>query len=198
MIQPWRTEICTSDESGIWVRGYDIASLMEKTTFADMLFLLHRGRLPNASERRLLDAILIAVADHGPGAPSCASARLVASGNRQSLSAAIAAGVLAIGDEHGGAGSACMEMIAAGAARARQESISIQEAAVRFLEDARASRKRLPGLGHRVHRVDPRTAVLFEMARESGLAGTGIAFMEALESASREKIKPLPINIDGA
>jgi citrate synthase len=46
--------------------------------------------------------------------------------------------------------------------------------------------------------VDPRTGVLFEMAREGGLAGTGIAFMEALESASREKIKPLPINIDGA
>jgi citrate synthase len=197
-MEPWRTAICTSDETGIWIRGYDIASLMKQATFADMLFLLHRGRLPNAGERRLLDAILVSVADHGPGAPSCAAARLVASGNRQSLSAAIAAGVLAIGDEHGGAGSACMEMIAAGAARARQESISIQEAAVRFLEDARASRKRLPGLGHRVHRVDPRTGVLFEMAREGGLAGTGIAFMEALESASREKIKPLPINIDGA
>ncbi len=105
MIQPWRTGICTSDENGIWVHGYDIASLMEKATFADMLFLLHRGRLPNAAERRLLDAILIAVADHGPGTPSCASARLVASGNRQSLSAAIAAGVLAIGDEHDGAGA---------------------------------------------------------------------------------------------
>ena len=117
MIEPWRTEICTSDENGIWVRGYDIASLMEKASFADMLFLLHRGRLPEATERRLLDAILVSVADHGPGAPSCAAARLVASGNRQSLSAAIAAGVLAIGDEHGGAGSACMEMIARGAAR---------------------------------------------------------------------------------
>ncbi len=65
MIQLWRTGICTSDENGIPVRGYDIASLMEKTTFADMLFLLHRGRLPHAAERRLLDAILIAVGTTG-------------------------------------------------------------------------------------------------------------------------------------
>jgi citrate synthase len=36
------------------------------------------------------------------------------------------------------------------------------------------------------------------MARESGLAGKGIAFMEALEQRLRESVKPLPINIDGA
>ena len=76
--------------------------------------LLHLGRLPTPGERRLLDAILIGVADHGAGAPSCAAARLAASGNRQSLSAAIAAGILTIGDEHGGAGAGCMEMIARG------------------------------------------------------------------------------------
>ncbi len=198
MIQPWRTEICTSDEKGIWVRGYDIASLMEKTTFADMLFLLHRGRLPDTAERRLLDAILIAVADHGPGAPSCASARIVASGNRQSVSAAIAAGILAIGDEHGGAGSACMEMIARGAARARDEGISIQNAAEKLVDEARASHTRLPGLGHRVHSHDPRTDVLFRMAREGELAGEGIAFMTALETVCKERIRPLPINVDGA
>ena len=109
----WRTAIATSDETSLRVRGYDITALM-KLSFADTIFLLHQGRLPNESERRLLDAILIGVADHGSGAPSCATARLVASGNRQSLSAAVAAGILAIGDEHGGAGSACMELIAEG------------------------------------------------------------------------------------
>jgi citrate synthase len=36
------------------------------------------------------------------------------------------------------------------------------------------------------------------MARESGLARDGIAFMQALEEAIRELIRPLPINIDGA
>jgi citrate synthase len=105
---------------------------------------------------------------------------------------------LAIGDEHGGAGSACMEMIAAGVERARKQSISIEDAARRSIDDARANGKRLPGLGHRVHSKDPRTDVLFTMARDGGVAGDGIAFMQGLEKAAKEKIKPLPINIDGA
>ncbi len=194
----WRTSIANSDDTGIWVRGYDIPSLMTQKSFADMVFLLHQGRLPADAERRLIDAILVAVADHGAGAPSCAATRLVASGNRQSLSAAVAAGILAIGDEHGGAGSACMEMISAGLALAKRESLSIAEAACRAVEDAKANRKRLAGLGHRVHSKDPRTDVLFEMAESGGVAGDGIAFMRAVESEAKERIKPLPINIDGA
>ena len=197
-MEPWRTAIASSDETHIWIRGYDIASLMRRASFADTLFLLHRSRLPQAGERRLLDALLVAVADHGAGAPSCAAARLVASGNRRSLSAAIAAGVLAIGDEHGGAGSACMEMIAAGVEHARRESIPVRDAAERAVQAAAAARRRVPGLGHRVHTRDPRVAALFEMAREAGLGGDGIAFVLGLEAAARDRIKPLPINVDGA
>jgi len=201
-MEPWRTALATSNATNIWIRGYDIASLMQRATFVDTIFLLHRGRLPDKHERRLLDAILIAVADHGAGAPSCATARLVASGNRQSLSAAIAAGILAIGDEHGGAGSLCMEMIDAGVQRARPDQtadqISLKEAAEQVVAEAMAKKTRLPGLGHRVHSEDPRKDVLFNMARECGLAKEGVAFMELLEVAVREKIKPLPINVDGA
>src|SRR5882672_12666641 len=113
----WRTAIVDAGPDHIRVRGHDVLDLMRQATFTDMIFLLHHDRLPSAAERRLMDAILIGVADHGAGAPSCAAARLAASGNRQSLSAAVAAGVLTIGDEHGGAGSACMEMIAGGLAR---------------------------------------------------------------------------------
>lgn len=194
----WRTAIATSDETHIWIRGYDVTDLMTHADFTDTIFLLHRGRLPNFGERKILDAILIAVADHGSGAPSCATARLAASGNRQSPSAAVAAGVLAIGDEHGGAGSACMELIASGVEMAKRESIAIEEAARRITADARANKKRLPGLGHRVHSTDPRTAVLFKLAGDAGVAGAGVAFMAALEAAASEAIKPLPMNIDGA
>jgi citrate synthase len=169
-----------------------------KLSFADTIFLLHQGRLPNESERRLLDAILIGVADHGSGAPSCATARLVASGNRQSLSAAVAAGILAIGDEHGGAGSGCMELIAEGVERSGRESIPLEGAARRITAEAKAQKRRLPGFGHRVHTLDPRTGVLFGMARDSGVAGIGIEFVTVLERAIGQQIRPLPINIDGA
>jgi citrate synthase len=91
-----------------------------------------------------------------------------------------------------------MELIAAGVELAAKEPTSIEDSARRTVEDAWANRKRIPGLGHRVHSNDPRTGTLFGMARETGLAGKGIAFMEALEQQVRGKIKPLPINIDGA
>jgi citrate synthase len=193
----WRTAIATSDATSLRISGYDITALM-RLSFADTIYLLHQGRLPNASERNLLDAILIGSADHGAGAPSCAAARLVASGNRQSLSAAVAAGILAIGEEHGGAGSTCMELIAEGVERAARESTSLEEAARRITVEAKAQKRRLPGFGHRVHTHDPRTGVLFGMARESGVAGKGIEFVTALEGAVREQIRPLTINIDGA
>ena len=197
-MDPWRTALVDSHENTIRVQGYDVTALMRQATFTDTIFLLHRGRMPQPHERALLDAILIGVADHGSGAPSCATARLAASGNRQSLSAAIAAGILAIGDEHGGAGSLCMELIAAGVERARAESISLGEAARRTVAETRARGARIAGLGHRKHTLDPRTPILFGMARASGLAGDGIAFMEALDAAMRDTGKTLPINIDGA
>lgn len=197
-MEPWRTAIANSDATNLWIRGYDIASLMRKATFADLVFLLHQARLPTAEERRLLDAILVSVADHGPGAPSCAAARLAASGNRESASAAIAAGVLAIGDEHGGAGSDCMEMLAAGLERARRERISIADAAKDAVAAALSAQRRVPGLGHRVHTKDPRVDALFEMARDAGLVGDAMAFMRALEAALHGRGKPVPINVDGA
>lgn len=194
----WRTAIVDARDGHIRIQGYEVTALMASRTFTDTIFLLHRGRLPSSSERALLDAVLTAVADHGSGAPSCATARLAASGNRQSLSAAVAAGLLAVGDDHGGAGLGCMEQIAEGVAIAKADGITLDEAAARLVTRARAEGKRLPGFGHRVHSTDPRTAVLFDMARSGGLAGDGVAFVAAMEKALAAAVKPLPINIDGA
>jgi|SRR5262245_34098972 len=198
-METWRTAIVDAGPDHIRVRGRDLLELMRGATFTDLIFLMHHERLPTPAERRLIDAILIGSADHGPGAPSCAAARLAASGNRQSPSAAIAAGVLTIGDEHGGAGWSCMNLIVAALERARREALPLDEAARRVVDDARTARTRLPGFGHRVHAtIDPRVDVLFGLAEESGLAGDGVRFVRALERAIRDLIKPLPINIDGA
>ena len=198
-MEPWRTAIVDAGPAHIRVRGHDVLDLMQRSSFTDLIFLLHHERLPSDAERRLIDALLIGSADHGAGAPSCAAARLAASGNRQSVSAAIAAGVLTIGDEHGGAGERCMELIAAGLERSRRESISIDEAAGRLVDEAKAAKTRLPGFGHRVHTaIDPRVAVIFRLAAEGGLTGDGIRFALALEAALRDRVKPIPLNIDGA
>jgi citrate synthase len=199
-MEPWRTAIVNKDETHIWLRGYDITQLMSRASFASVLFLLHKSRLPTDGEERLFNALLISAADHGSGAPSCATARLAASGNRESLSAAVAAGILAIGDVHGGAGALTMDAIAAIAADAKTAGGSVAEASARYVDRCNKSGDRLPGFGHRVHTTDPRVAVLFDMARAAGVAGTGIETVLALDAALNGKAgaKHIPINIDGA
>jgi citrate synthase len=194
----WRTAIVRSEESALWIHGHEVTDLMRRASFADAVFLLHRGRLPDDRERKLIDAILIGVCDPGPAAPSCAAARLVASGNRQSMSAAVAAGVLAVGDEHGGAGELCMAMIADGIADAERRSISFEAAAADVVDRFSERGERVPGLGHRVHRtIDHRVDVLFSLAKQGNEEGAGVRFMRTVGDAASRRIKPLPINIDG-
>ena len=66
-------------------------------------------------------------------------------------------------------------------------------------KEAKQAKARLPGFGHRVHsKIDPRVAVIFDLAKDAGLEGDGIRFARALEAAIAAKIKPIPLNIDGA
>ena len=68
-METWQSAVTESGAGHIRVRGYDIGDLMQHRSFADLLFLLHRSRLPTDGERRLVDAMLVASADHGPSSP---------------------------------------------------------------------------------------------------------------------------------
>ena len=197
-METWRSAITETGTDQIRVRGYDVVDLMRRRSFADLLFLLHQSRLPSTGERRLVDAMLIASADHGPGSPSALAARVVASGNRRAPEAAVAAGLLAIGDYHGGAGEQCLALLAEGIDWARREQRSLAEAAAWLVERAVAAGTRLSGLGHRTHDEDPRASVLFALAREHHLAGDGVTLIEALREEASRRLRPLPINVDGA
>src|SRR5258708_3286468 len=122
---------------------------MTTATFADGVFLLHKGRLPAGRGGRIMDPVLIASADHGPGSPSAPAGGTVATGNRAAPEAAIAAGVLAIGDAHGGAGLACLELITACIGEPPGTVEGLPALARRAVADARATGRHLPGIGHR-------------------------------------------------
>ena len=194
----WRTRITHSDDRGIWYCGHDVAGLMRTESFAGTAFLLHHGRLPSAGERRLFEAMLVGIADHGPGSPSAMSSRTVATGNRVAPEAAVAAGILAIGDAHGGAGWACMRLLAQAIDRVTRDGVSDDVAADDIVRAEIAAGRRLPGFGHRTHSQDPRTAVLFAMASEEGVGGAGVRMVRAFERAVGRQVKPLPINVDAA
>lgn len=197
-METWQSAITDTGTGHIRVRGYDVVDLMRGRSFADLLFLLHQSRLPSAGERRLVDAMLIASADHGPASPSALAARVVASGNRRAPEAAVAAGLLAIGDVHGGAGEQCLGLLTEGIAWAHREERTLAEAAAWLVARAVSTGTRLPGLGHRTHDEDPRAAALFALAREHELAADGVTLVQALRDEASRRIRPLPINVDGA
>jgi citrate synthase len=197
-VDTWRSAITHVDGNRIIVRGHDLIGLMEHGSYADVVGLLLGGHKPDEGEHRLIDAMLVAIADHGAGSPSAATARMAATGNRAAPEAAIAAGILAIGDAHAGAGMACMTIIADALVRASRESRSIEDVARAIAIEARHDGRRLPGLGHRMYHEDPRTTVLVSIAERYGKAGQGVAFIRALQTAVAETIKPLAINVDGA
>jgi citrate synthase len=190
----FRTAISTHDRDHILLRGHNITALMSGRTFGQVAFLLLVGRLPNEGEAAIFEAILIASSDHGPNPPSTAAARVVASGNRAAVEAAIASGILAIGDAHGGAGEALMRLIAP----ALEQHPEPKVAAAQLVREALAAGRRLPGFGHRTHAVDPRAVALFALARSRGVAGRGVALVEAVQAELAAAGRALPINVDGA
>jgi citrate synthase len=159
--------------------------------------LIFTGEIPTPEVARLMDGILVSSIDHGATPPSALAARTVAS-TGASLSAAVAAGIMSINRHHGGAIEDCARQLKAIADRATRESISIEEAATRTLATMRERGERMSGFGHRVHTKDPRTARLFELAREAGVDGAHMKTARAVEKAFADANKALPINVDGA
>jgi citrate synthase len=190
----FRTAISTHDRDRIILRGHNITDLMISRSFGQVAFLLLVGRLPDEGEAEVFEAMLIASSDHGPNPPSTSAARIIASGNRAAVEAAVAGGILAIGDAHGGAGEALMRLMAG----ALEKHPDPRAAAQHLVQEATAAGRRLPGFGHRTHTADPRTVALFALARRHGIAGRGVAFVEAVQTELAAGGRALPINVDGA
>jgi citrate synthase len=76
----FRTGIGTSDADSITLMGRDLASeLMGNVTLTELTFLMVQKRIPSEAETRLLDAILVSLADHGL-TPTVLAARLTYTG----------------------------------------------------------------------------------------------------------------------
>ncbi|MER3427524.1 MAG: citryl-CoA lyase [Pyrinomonas sp.] len=198
MVEKRRTEIAWVEDGRILVRGYRLEELIGRLSFADAIYLVLRGELPDEARSRLFEAILVSVVDHGPSPPSTVAAVTVASTGAE-LNAAVAAGVLAISRYHGGAIEESMRALASCVRRQKERGASAEEVAEEFVSFCRQRGVRLAGFGHRLHRGDPRTARLFALAEELGLAGEYVAQGRALEEAlARVLQRHLPINADGA
>jgi citrate synthase len=195
---PWKTGISHIEPNKVVVRGYRIEELMGNRSFGHVVYLLLKGDIPNEAHGRMMDAILTACVDHGVNPPTSVAARTVASAGVP-LPTAVAAGLLAVGDSHGGAIEDCMHMLYDTVAYMWDANIDNAKAAKDVVERYKAEKSIVPGLGHRVHTDDPRTKRLFAMADELGIAGDHVAMLKAIKAALKESSgKDLPINVDGA
>ncbi len=190
----WKSGISDVGPGNIRVKGYSITDIMEKLSYAEVVYLILKGELPSKAEAEVMNAILVSSVDHGPTPPSVLGTRTVVSGGN-SLNAAIAGGVLVIGDTHGGA----IEQSAKIMQEWAQKDGEVDVVANDLIDWMKEHKKRMPGFGHLLHKVDPRTGKLFEIARRHGQSGRHVDLCLAIEAALAEKTgRALPINIDGA
>ena len=176
---------------------------MGRLTLTELAYLLVTRREPTPRQTRILDAVLVSLADHGL-TPSALAARLTYTGAPEAIQGAIAGGAARRGQRVPRAGRRHRAVPRRRAARITTPSPTtrrlrrIADVAVRRVP---AAGERVPGLGHPVHKdVDPRTARLYELADGAGTARTAPAAARASSPTAHEESsgRHLPVNGAGA
>ena len=179
----WRTSLSAVEPNKILIRGYRVEDLMARCSFGDIIYLTFKGDLPDGNQGRMIEMIVVSSTDHSLLAPSIDATRFVASGGVP-LQASVAAGIISLGDHHGGAIEQCAQLL--------QESVKAGETAPSIVARFRSRKQRVPGFGHPWHDRDPRTIALIAKAKEWKIATSHLALIESI--AAELKIPP---NIDG-
>ena len=195
-----RTAISTSDEHSITVRGEDLCrDLIGRMSFTDYFSLLVTGQRPSRGDAMVLDATLVAIADHGM-VPSVQASRMTYAAAPDALQGAVAAGILGCGSVILGATETAGRLFAEVDEVARGSSIDLREAATRVVRRYREAGQPIPGYGHSLHKErDPRVERLFAVAREAGTSLRFIEIAEAVEQAIPGIVgKDLQLNVSAA
>lgn len=192
------SSISTSNPDMIVVRGFDLCKdLVGSVSLTEHFWLLVTGKRATASQGRILDACLVAIAEHGL-VPSVQAARMTYAAGPEAMQGAVAAGILGCGSVILGSAENAGRFLAKIVERsAGGDPSAIAGTLVREL---RASKTPFPGYGHPLHTdEDPRAGRLIAVAREAGLAGAHVAAAQAAEKAIREVMgRPLVLNVSGA
>ena len=192
------TAICGATDEAIWVRGRDLtADLVGKVGFSDYFWLLVTGASPTPAQSRILDATLVAIAEHGL-VPSVQVSRMTLAAAPEALQGAVAAGLLGCGSVILGSAEAAGHFLAEIGRRTGTGEDA--EAVAAVVREYRAERRTIPGYGHPLHkRADPRAERLLAVAQEVGTAGTYARIARTVERVLPEVLgKPLTLNVSGA
>src|SRR6476646_4220915 len=150
------TWIGSSDRDRITVAGRDLATeIMGRFTLTELAYLLVTRREPTAPQTRILDAVLVSLADHGL-TPSALATRLTYTGAPEAIQGAIAAGLLGAGSVFlgptGDTAQFLFDALQAHGAGTDVDDSALHEIARTAVDARRAAGARVPGLGHPVHK----------------------------------------------
>lgn len=191
------TAISAANAETIVVRGYDLCAELIGRSFTELVWLLIAGALPSTAQRRVLDAALVAIAEHGL-VPSVQVSRTTLAAAPESLQGAVAAGILGCGSVILGAAEDAGRFLAA--ILERSQSGELEAAAIAVIEERRTARRAIPGYGHPLHKsYDPRVKALLQVAAEAGCGGRHSEVAQLVESLLPRLIgKPLAMNVSSA
>lgn len=154
----------------------------------NLLYMLH-GREPTITESKALETILVLYAEHELNASTFA-ARVTVGTQADAHSAVLAAVCALKGPLHGGAINDVNEMLT---------DVGTPEKAQEWVSAAFNNRRKIPGFGHRVYRVeDPRATYLRDMAlqlADQAHERQSIDVAMSIQAAVQDT-KPLNVNVD--
>jgi len=167
-----------------------LLEIAQDRSFAGMIFELLSGKKPDSHQVKLFETILNISIDHGEETPS--AIEVINKAKEGGLiTQAVAAGILQINDYHGGAIEPAMELFY----KIKKEKLDPKMVVREYL----SLDKRIPGFGHRIYKVDPRSQLLFKLVKEEGISEEFVDLAKNIEKELKEaKDKELPVNIDGA
>ncbi|HWI87285.1 MAG TPA: citryl-CoA lyase [Sphingomonas sp.] len=190
------TRISGSNPKTIIVRGRDLAGeLIGKIGFTEHVWLLLTGELPDKRQQCILDATLVAIAEHGL-VPSVVAARMTLAAAPEAVQGAVAAGLLGCGSVILGSAQDAGDLLTAVVAADVDVAVGAHSVVTAYREQKRP----IPGYGHPLHKDgDPRSHRLFALARELGAFGRHCEAAHAVERVVPEIVnRQLAINVSSA
>lgn len=195
-----QSAICAHNPEAIVVRGQDLCNeLIGQVGFGDYFYLLLTGRRPDAPASAVLNATLVAIAEHGL-VPSVQAARMTLAAAPDALQGAVAAGILGCGSVILGASETAGRLFDEIDRESANHGGDIHAAARAVVGQWRDREQAVPGYGHPVHKDrDPRVAALFRVSKQAGGGQRFVQIAEAVEAVLPEVIgKALKLNVSAA
>lgn len=185
--------IADSSFNALSLRGVPIGIAIHKFSYAELLlFMLTGEQLTDAAEFagkvKMVNAILVAWADHGEKPPSTQCTRMAASCGVTFIQAASAA-FACFGEAHGPVEAATLFL----------EDFASQDDAdkAQFIAKYVGFGRKVPGYGHPLHTADPRITPLLSIASREKITGRHVQAAHDVEKHLHGHRKEVGVNLAG-